>query len=248
MTDETPRPPRTRDIAAILFASLFPTLVTWVYFVTLAKSEASLQQTAYSIGKTMQFSFPLLWVLLVQRHWPRWLWGSGRYVGLAVGFGALVSVGMVALYQVAAGSTNLLAGAETEIRAKVEGIGIHFLWQYVAAAVFYSLGHSLLEEYYYRWFIFGQMRAMLPLVPALILSSLAFMAHHVIVLAMYFGWSSPVTYLFSLCIATGGLVWAWIYEKSGSLIGPWLSHMLVDAAIFLVGYSIVGSLLQPSGG
>ena len=31
--------------------------------------------------------------------------------------------------------------------------------KYVALAVFYALVHSLLEEYYWRWFVFGQLRA-----------------------------------------------------------------------------------------
>ena len=30
-------------------------------------------------------------------------------------------------------------------------------------------------------------------------------------------------------------MWAWLYHRSGSLLGPWLGHALVDAAIF-VGY------------
>jgi membrane protease YdiL (CAAX protease family) len=69
------------------------------------------------------------------------------------------------------------------------------------------------------------------------------MAHHVILLATYFGWSSPWTYAFSLAVAVGGAVWAWLYERSGSLVGPWLSHLVVDAAIFLVGYDLARDLL-----
>jgi len=39
----------------------------------------------------------------------------------------------------------------------------------------------------------------------------------------------------------GGTVWAWAYHRSGSLVGPWLSHAAIDAAIFLVGYDMVSS-------
>ena len=28
-------------------------------------------------------------------------------------------------------------------------------------------------------------------------------------------------------------------DESGSLLGPWLSHCLIDAAIFLIGYDLV---------
>ena len=30
-----------------------------------------------------------------------------------------------------------------------------------------------------------------------------------------------------------GAAWAWIYHRSGSLLGPWLSHLLIDAGIFV---------------
>jgi len=77
---------------------------------------------------------------------------------------------------------------------------------------------------------------------AVAVSSLGFMAHHVIVLATYFGLASPVTWIFSLGIAAGGAFWAWLYHRSGSLLGPWLSHLLVDAAIFAAGYEIVQAM------
>jgi hypothetical protein len=34
-----------------------------------------------------------------------------------------------------------------------------------------------------------------------------------------------------------------LYRRSGSLYGPWLSHLLVDAAIFWIGYDLVADLL-----
>ena len=64
------------------------------------------------------------------------------------------------------------------------------------------------------------------------------MAHHVIVLARYFGWGSPMTIAFSLGVAIGGVVWAELYRRSGTLLGPWLSHALVDAAIFIIAFHL----------
>ena len=42
----------------------------------------------------------------------------------------------------------------------------------------------------------------------------------------------------SLCVAVGGAAWAAVYQRSGSLLGPWLSHLIVDAAIMAVGYDL----------
>ena len=55
-------------------------------------------------------------------------------------------------------------------------------------------------------------------------------------------WHGPMTSLFSVAVAVGGVVWAWIYQRSGSLYGPWMSHLLIDAAIFLIGYDLAHSL------
>ncbi len=176
---------------------------------------------------------------------PRSGWFHRKAGSLAVGmgFGLLVLVAMFGLYQLVWKPNPAFTGASQAIRGKIVGLGIGGLWMYVAVGVFYSLCHSALEEYYWRWFVFGQLRSRLRLVSAVAISSLAFMAHHVILLATYFGWSSPWTYVFSLSVAAGGTVWAWLYERSGSLAGPWLSHLVVDAAIFLVGYDVARDLL-----
>jgi len=45
--------------------------------------------------------------------------------------------------------------------------------------------------------------------------------------------------LMSLAVATGGLIWAMLFQRSGSLVPGWISHAIVDAAIFFVGYLLV---------
>jgi hypothetical protein len=38
-------------------------------------------------------------------------------------------------------------------------------------------------------------------------------------------------------------VWAWLYERTQSVWAPWLSHLVVDAAIYVIGYDLLrGSL------
>jgi membrane protease YdiL (CAAX protease family) len=74
---------------------------------------------------------------------------------------------------------------------------------------------------------------------AIPISSLGFAAHHVLVLALYFGWASPLTWLFAICVAVGGAIWAWLYDACDSLAAPWLSHALVDAAIFAIGFLMI---------
>ena len=59
---------RPADLAAVLFALGYPTLLTCVFFVALAGEATGLQQTVFLCGKTLQFLFPAFWVFAVQRR------------------------------------------------------------------------------------------------------------------------------------------------------------------------------------
>jgi len=232
-----------RDWAAIVFAIVLPTVVTLAYFVWADDSSADTQQRVYSVAKVLQFAFPVFWVWAVLRRRPSIRPTSLKGVAAGIVFGLAVMAATLALYHGLLKSTELIVLAAEPIREKVSGMGLDQLWKYAVLSLFYSLLHSLLEEYYWRWFVFGQLRRFVPFGPAVVVSSLGFAAHHVVVLAIFFGITSPATWVFSLCVAVGGAVWAWIYERSGSLLGPWLSHLLVDSAIFLVGYDLVRETL-----
>ncbi|MCE9529320.1 MAG: CPBP family intramembrane metalloprotease [Planctomycetales bacterium] len=224
---------------AILFALIFPTILTWVYFIALEESEPWLQKGAYGIGKVIQFAFPLVFVLLLrkERLQIRGLDASG--LALSVGFGLVVAGAMLGLYYFWLKPAGIFDSVAFEVRGKLKGFGITSLDAYAVLAIFYSLVHSLLEEYYWRWFVFGRLRNLTPLTAAVAISSVGFAAHHVLVLAKYFGWGSPATWLFSAGVAVGGVVWAVVYQWSKSLLGPWFSHLLVDAAIFAIGWDLM---------
>ena len=152
---------------------------------------------------------------------------------------------MMILYRDWLGPAGYLDVAREPIREKLAGFGLTTVGRYVAFGAFLSLAHSFLEEYYWRWFVFGQLRRLVPLSAAIVVSSLGFMLHHVIVLSTYFGWFSLESVLFSLAVALGGAVWAWIYHRSDSLYGPWLSHAIVDVAVFAVGYDLMRYSFAP---
>jgi len=238
---------RRRTMAALGFAIVFPSFITWLYFVALAGQPASWQQSAYSIGKVLQFGFPVVWVLFVIRSAWRMPTISMRGAGVGIAFGVLVGAAMLALYHGWLAPAGFFELPGDAIRAKIAGMKIDSVWKFVGLGVFYSLGHSALEEYYWRWFVFRQLRQVASLRTSVTISALGFMAHHVIILAMFFGWTSIATYLFSFAIAVGGAAWAWLYERSESLAGPWLSHLLVDAAIFAIGYDLARVLFVANG-
>ena len=87
------------------------------------------------------------------------------------------------------------------------------------------------------------MRRYLPISVAIALSSIGFMLHHIVIVGAYFPdrfWMLALP--FSSCVAVGGAVWAWIYQRTESLYAAWLSHALIDAAIMGVGYMMLRPL------
>jgi len=239
MSTSNDRRPRTRgERLAIGFGLTFPTLLTFTYFVALADAGTGWVAVAFSIGKAVQFAFPLIWVFGICRERVQWK-PTWRGVPTGVAFGAAVFLAMLAVYAFVMKPAGLFVGPAAEVQEKGAQLGWDALPVYIAMSCMYSIVHSLFEEYYWRWFVFGRLRRQTGLGPAIAISSLGFMAHHVIVLGTYFGWLSLSAWLCSLGVAIGGAVWAWLYNRSGSLLGPWVSHALIDAAIFTIGYDLL---------
>lgn len=227
---------------AVTFAMVFPSILTWFYFVALAGNGAgnSAQQLTYSLGKSVQFFFPVCFVLAVapaQLRPARIRWDGLAY---GLGFGILVVAVMLAAYFGWLRGTAIFTAASAQVHLKLQEFGVDSLMGFVALAGFVVVAHSLLEEYYWRWFVFGRLRQLVPVGAAIALSSLGFMAHHVIVLNHYF----PTRFLqmtlpFSLGVAVGGAAWAWLYNRTGSIWPCWLSHLLIDAGIFVIGWDLL---------
>jgi membrane protease YdiL (CAAX protease family) len=236
-------PPRPVTLSVLLFAMLFPSVAAWLYFVELATGGGSAnpaQQLTYSLGKVVQFGTPVAFLVLIERRRPRLRAPGWSGISLGLAFGLLVAAAMFGLYFGVLRGSPALAKTPAELLRKLQELGFASPAGYLMLATLLALVHSLLEEYYWRWFVFGRLRQYVPWGWAAVLSSLAFMGHHVIVLYVYL----PGRFLtevvpFSLAIAVGGGVWAWLYERTGTLYPSWLSHALVDAAIFVIGWDLV---------
>jgi len=228
-----------------IFTLIFPTIITWTYFVFAERYSATTQQITYIILKTVQFVFPLVWVALVLRERIHMGKPGAKGVLTGLAFSVVVVASGWILFDRVLRYAESFADAAVLIENKVSGFGIDSVGKYIILAAFYSLFHSFLEEYYWRWFVFGQLRFLVSRWPAILISALGFMAHHVIVLGEFFKATPWWGWLFSLAVAAGGVFWAWLYHRSGSLLGPWLSHLLIDAGIFGIGMMLVGPSLVP---
>jgi membrane protease YdiL (CAAX protease family) len=234
-----------RDLAALAFAMTFPTLMAWIYFVVLAGGEGAnpAVPAAYSAGKVVQFLFPVVYVWFTARDRlrPRSPTGSGLLVGL--GFGLLVAVAGFGLYKLLHRYTDAFVNTPALVAGMLQKFGMTDMGRYLLFAVAFCVVHSLMEEYYWRWFVFGWLKRWTPVGAAIALSSLAFMGHHVVILSVYFPgrfWTAALP--FSLCVAVGGAVWAWLYHRTQSLYAAWASHAVIDAAIFAIGFDMIWPL------
>ena len=43
----------------------------------------------------------------------------------------------------------------------------------------------------------------------------------------------------SLLVGLGGLIWTRMYQRQGTVLGCWLSHLIVDAFLMVVGYRLI---------
>jgi membrane protease YdiL (CAAX protease family) len=227
---------------ALVVAAVLPSVLTWWYFVGLAgpESPALLRKAVYAGGKVAQFALPLAFVLLWERRrpWPSRPRADGLLLG--TGFGLAVAAGVLALYFGWLRDSQLLARSATPVLTVLRGFGVDALPGFLVLAASLSVANSLFEEYYYRWFVFCRLRAFMPLPAALVVSALVFMAHHVILLSVYLPgqfWTLAVP--LSLCVACGGGLWAWLYARTKSIYAPWLSHAIIDAAVFAVGWDLM---------
>jgi membrane protease YdiL (CAAX protease family) len=234
-----------REAFALAFAMLFPTAVAWFDFVALARPPEEnpghnpAVVAVWVSGKVIQFGFPVLWVWLVERRRPSVLPAHFQGLRLGLAFGLIVGAGTLLLYYGILRHLSFFKGTPGRVHDKMVEFGLATPAAYFLFSAFLSVIHSFLEEYYWRWFVFGRLQRHVSLGLAIGLSSLAFMAHHVIDLAMFFPgafWTMAVP--LSACVGLGGAVWAWLYHRTGSIYAPWLSHLLIDAAIMIVGYDL----------
>jgi len=222
----------------ILVAIVYPTALTFLYFDLLANAPTGVQQGVYALGKVLQFGLPAVWTASVLKEKIKLRRPSITDFVWGIASGVIILVATLLVVRLWLLPGGYLAAAVDGIHAKIKGMGVDSPSRYIALSTFYALGHSGLEEYYWRWFVFGSLKRRTSLGAAILWSSVGFMAHHVLIVAGFFGWSSPLTYALPLFVAIGGAGWAWLYHHTGSLYGPWISHLFVDAAIFFIGFQL----------
>ena len=229
---------RRRTLAFVIPAMALPLCASLVYFVLLAGSTVAM--VIYAATKVFTVVWPVFVAFGVEGYrftrsgvaWRKHLAALplGIMTGLLIGS---VIIGSYSFEPIG----DYVRGFRDEITAKVTEMGIFDPVRYVVFCIFLAGLHSLIEEFFWRWYVFGRLIKVVGRGTAYLAASFAFAAHHYVLLGCYF--STVGTVIFGTCVAIGGALWCWMFRRQSTLAGSWISHALVDVAIFYVGYHLI---------
>ena len=233
-----PRRERRVTLACVLPAMVLPLVASLMYFVLLAGSTVAM--VIYTATKVFTVVWPIIVAFAVEglrfaRNGVQWRKHVAALpLGITTGlFIRGVIVGAYSLEPVG----DYARGFSDEVTTKAAEMGMREPLPYVVFGVFMSVLQSLIEEFFWRWYVFGRLIRVVGRGTAYFAASLAFAAHHYVVLGCFF--STVGTLIFGTCVAIAGAVWCWTYQRQSTLAGCWISHALVDAAVFYVGYQLI---------
>ncbi|MGI9243219.1 MAG: CPBP family glutamic-type intramembrane protease [Verrucomicrobiales bacterium] len=219
----------------LLPAMTLPALSSLFYFVLF--KDATISRPIYIGTKIFTIFWPIVATVFIlhQRISLRGAPGAQHRKSLLPGLGiGLAILAVMVIWMQSPLSHFVLAGG-ADVRSKVKSLG--FLDHFVPFAIFITLVHSFIEEFYWRWFVFGNLRKVVALPMAHGVAAVAFAAHHLVVTCQYY----PFWFAFGLaiCVGIGGLIWSLLFQRYQSLLGPWICHLCVDAGLMWVGYQMI---------
>ncbi|MHC1721669.1 MAG: lysostaphin resistance A-like protein [Aminipila sp.] len=109
---------------------------------------------------------------------------------------------------------------------------------FVFVAIYISFVNSLLEEFFFRGFVFMNLKRLANRKFAYLVSSIAFAIYHV---AMMIGWFSIWLFLLLLAaLIVAGVIFDWLNEKQENIYTSWFVHMFANFSINTVGFILFG--------
>jgi membrane protease YdiL (CAAX protease family) len=102
--------------------------------------------------------------------------------------------------------------------------------------LYMSFVNSLMEEFFFRGFIFLNLKKLGYKKTGYITSSLLFALYHI---ANFQNWFSPVLYILAIVgLFVGGTIFNFLDDKDNTFFNSWFVHICADLAIVFIGYMI----------
>ncbi len=196
----------------------------------------ALGQAVWLFCKIWTILWPAFWWLVVEGR--KWSWSKPIYGGLGVGALSGVVVGLVIWAAfLLFGETALQA---EELREALSESGLDGKLPYLLGALYWTGINSLLEEYIWRWFVFDHCERLLPSRRANLAVFLAaglFSLHHLVATLKFC--PGPVALLATFGVFIGGVIWSWLYRAYRSIWPAYVSHAVIDIAVYAVGWAML---------
>lgn len=149
-------------------------------------------------------------------------------LGLGLGIYVLILGGYVTLRNVF--DFSAIAGSLTENAGVTKE---NFLY----VSLYISFVNSLLEEFFFRGFLFRNLKEHSKPSAAYGVSAVLFAAYHIAMMIGWFGFGLNALVLLGL--SAGGLIFNRLNEKLGCIYGSWLTHMFANFAINTIGFLLL---------
>lgn len=108
---------------------------------------------------------------------------------------------------------------------------------FLFVSLYISFVNSFLEEFFFRGFIFSNLKCTAGRLFAYLFSASIFSLYHV---AIMIGWFSPILFLLVMAgLMAGGVIFNWLNEKTDTLYCSWLTHMFANFAINTIGFLLL---------
>ncbi len=148
-------------------------------------------------------------------------------IGLSIYVGILIAYFVLSRFIDLATITNILS---SDVGVKKSN--------FIKIALYISFVNSFIEEFFFRGFIFLNLKRLVSRKFAYIFSATAFSIYHVAIMG---SWFSPVLFIIAMLgLFVGGLIFNYLNEKTGNIYNSWLVHMMANLAINTVGLIMFG--------
>lgn len=108
---------------------------------------------------------------------------------------------------------------------------------FLLVSLYISFVNSLLEEFFFRGFVFTNLKRLHSRKFAYLFSAAAFSLYHV---AMMVGWFSPILFLLVMAgLTAGGMIFNYMNERLNTIYCSWLTHMFANFAINTIGFLLM---------
>jgi len=218
---------------AVLPGLFLTFLLTYLYFMVFS---GSFFGKAVFVVKSLYLIFwPYFWIKITKLKFGN---NEKRNIKKSVIYGVFFALSIALLgFVLYKFFYNMFEPFKNNVMNKMKSFDLNNPILFVLFGFYIFLLNSLIEEYYWRYFIFSGLKLKLNAIISAVISSIAFTFHHTMILNNYF----PVhlNAFLSFLVFLAGFVWCMIFYKTKSIIGPWVSHIIVDIIIVVFGYKLL---------